>query len=66
MKVELRNPNRIVEFDEAMSVIKLLNRLKLDRGAVLVISNGTLVPNDALLAADAEVEIRNVISGGDA
>jgi sulfur carrier protein len=64
MKVELRNPTRVHEFDEAMSVVKLLNRLKLDRGSVLVISNGTLVPNDAFLAADADVEIRNVISGG--
>jgi sulfur carrier protein ThiS len=64
MIVELRNPTRTVEFDEAMSVAKLLNRLKVDRGSVLVICDGTLVPYDSKLAADAVVEIRNVISGG--
>jgi len=64
MKVEFRNPSRIVEFDEAMSVVKLLRKLKLDRNTVLVISNGTLVPYDAMLDADAHIEIRNVISGG--
>lgn len=64
MRVELRNPTRTVEFDEAMSVAKLLNRLQVDRGSVLVICDGTLVPYDAKLPADAVVEIRSVISGG--
>ncbi len=47
-----------------MSVVKLLKKLKLSREAVLVIQDGTLVPGDAYLPADAEVEIRPVISGG--
>lgn len=47
-----------------MSVPKLLNRLDLHAGSVLVICNGTLVPNDTVLADDDVVEIRNVISGG--
>ncbi len=47
-----------------MSVQKLLNRLELNREAVLVIANGTLVPNDTMLADDLDVEIRPVISGG--
>ena len=47
-----------------MSVIKLLNRLELNRETVLVISQGTLVPGDAMLDDDAEIEIRPVISGG--
>ena len=64
MRVELRNPTRTVEFDEGMSVAKLLNRLEMDRGSVLVICDGTLVPYDSSLPADAVVEIRNVISGG--
>jgi len=47
-----------------MSVVALLQRLELRRESVLVIDGDTLVPADAILAADAEVEIRPVISGG--
>ena len=64
MLVELRNPARTIEFEDAMSVARLLNKLELNRETVLVICDGTLVPHDAMLAADANVEIRNVISGG--
>ncbi len=64
MKVILRNPNRELEFRGPMSVVKLLRQLELHRESVLVISAGTLVPGDAILADDQEVEIRPVISGG--
>lgn len=64
MQVELRNPTRTLEFDEGMSVAKLLNRLGVDPGSVLVVCDGTLVPYDAMLPAEAVVEVRNVISGG--
>lgn len=47
-----------------MSVTKLLRSLDVDRETVLVISNGTLVPGDAILDDLCEVEIRPVISGG--
>lgn len=47
-----------------MSVTRLLNKLDVNRESVLVICDGTLVPHDAMLDADATVEIRNVISGG--
>ena len=47
-----------------MSVVSLLGRLELNRESVLVISNGTLVPGDALLQDGDAVEIRPVISGG--
>lgn len=64
MKIELRNPTRVLELDGPMSVQKMLNRLELNAATVLVICDGTLVPNDSVLADDANVEIRNVISGG--
>ena len=43
---------------------QLLERLDLNRESHLVIEDGTLVPAGAMLAADAVVEIRSVISGG--
>lgn len=64
MKIQLRNPTRTLEIDGAMSVQKLLNKLDVNSATVLVICDGTLVPNDAFLPNDAVVEIRNVISGG--
>jgi len=47
-----------------MSVVKLMNRLDLNRESVLFIRNGTLVPGDAMLDDTDEIEIRPVISGG--
>ena len=64
MRVELRNPSRMLEIAGPLSVVAMLRRLDIDRETVLVISDGTLVPGDARLEADAEVEIRPVISGG--
>lgn len=64
MKVHLRNPSKLMLFDGPMSVVKLLKKLNVNTESVLVVSNGTLVPNDSLLDDDAEVEIRPVISGG--
>ena len=64
MKVHLRNPARTLEVDGPVSIVALLRRLDLNRESVLVIRGGTLVPGDAMLADDDEVEIRPVISGG--
>ena len=64
MRGELRNPSRMLEIAGPLSVVALLRRLDIDRETVLVISDGTLVPGDARLEADAEVELRPVISGG--
>ncbi len=64
MKVQLRNPRRELEFDGPMSVVALLQRLELNRETVLVISDGTLIPGDAMLGDADVVEIRPVISGG--
>lgn len=64
MLVTLRNPTRRVELAGPVSVVKVLQDLGLARESVLVIRNGTLVPGDAVLADDDQVEIRPVISGG--
>lgn len=64
MKVKLRNPTRELEVAGPISVVKLLNRLELNRESVLVIRGNTLVPGDALLSDEDSVEIRPVISGG--
>lgn len=64
MKVTLRNPNRVLEIAGPKSIVALLQDLQVNRESVLVIRGGTLVPGDALLADDDEVEIRPVISGG--
>ncbi len=64
MKVVLRNPRRELDVPAPISVIALLNRLDLNRESVLVIEGDMLVPGDAVLAGDRQVEIRPVISGG--
>jgi sulfur carrier protein len=64
MKVLLRNPRRELEMSGPLRVDTLLGRLELNRESVLVIVDGTLVPGDELVANDATVEIRPVISGG--
>lgn len=66
MKVLLRNPNREIEFPGPITVQALVHKLDLNRESILVIADGTLVPNDATIHDDQTVEIRPVISGGSA
>ena len=64
MKVLLRNPKREIEVDAPVRSKTMLDRLGIHPDTVLVIANGTLVPNDALLTDTDLIEIRPVISGG--
>jgi len=65
VKVLLRNPRREIEVEGAMQVSTLLSRLDINRESVIVIRSKTVVPGDAWLNRDDEIEIRPVISGGD-
>jgi len=64
MIVRLRHPNRTVEVPGPISIVKLLRQLETPRETVIVIRNGELVPGDAVLSDDDEIEVRPVISGG--
>lgn len=64
MKVLLRNPRREVEVPGPTTVAALLAHLDCNPESVLVIVGDELVTHDAVLADDASVEIRPVISGG--
>ena len=64
MIVKLRHPTREIQVDGPISVIKLLNRLDLNRESVLLVRNGELVPGDSMLDDTDSIEIRPVISGG--
>lgn len=62
--VKLRHPTREIEVSGPISVVKLLNRLDLNRESVLLVRNGELVPGDSMLDDADVIEIRPVISGG--
>ncbi|NLA34061.1 MAG: MoaD/ThiS family protein [Actinobacteria bacterium] len=64
MKVTLRHPSREIDVTGPISVVKLLNRLDLNRESVLLVRNGELVPGDSMLDDSDVIEIRPVISGG--
>jgi len=64
MRVRLRNPDRDVEVAGPLTVADLLDHLDVLPHTVLVLHDGALVTAAHELPADAEVEIRPVISGG--
>jgi len=64
MNVRLRNPQRDIEFDRSMNARALLDELGINHESALVIVDGALVPLSHTIGKEANVEIRNVISGG--
>ncbi|CAN5854219.1 MAG: tRNA(Ile)-lysidine synthetase [Actinomycetota bacterium] len=64
MKVVLRNPSRTEVVAGPARVGDILDRLAINPETVLVIHAGELVTKDVVLADDAELEVRPVISGG--
>ena len=64
MRVRLRNPDRTVEVAGPCTVAELLDHLDVLPHTVLVLHHRELVTAEHLLPADAEVEVRPVISGG--
>jgi uncharacterized protein (TIGR00269 family) len=63
-RVLLRNPRREVDIDGPKRVKVVLRELDIDPEAVLVIRGEELLTREDLVAADDEIEIRPVISGG--
>ena len=59
--IERENKNLIIK---ALSVIELLNNLKINKEVVLVVKNGVLVTEDEKLDEKDKIELISVISGG--
>ena len=66
MKVVLRHPKREVEVAGRRRVKDLLKELGLLPGTVLVIRGSELLTTDAIVGEDDVIEVRPVISGGEA
>ncbi|MFQ5597847.1 MAG: thiamine biosynthesis protein ThiS [Nitrospiria bacterium] len=64
MRIKLHHPVREVELQGPKPVLSILSKLGLSREAHLVICNDALVTEDAMIADEAVIEIRPVISGG--
>jgi tRNA-5-methyluridine54 2-sulfurtransferase len=64
MRVRLRNPDRTEQIAGPLTVAELLDHLDVVPHTLLVLHGGELVTADRQLPADAEVEVRPVMSGG--
>ncbi len=64
MLIKMYNPTKEVTFKGPKPVFAILAKLDLSREAHLVISGDELLPDDAVVPDDGEIEIRSVISGG--
>jgi sulfur carrier protein ThiS len=66
MHVALRNPDRDLEVVGNRLVREVLTELAIDPDTVLVIRDGELITRHEHVDEDDRLEIRPVISGGDA
>jgi len=66
MKVILRNPRREVEIGGRRRVKELLGELDILPSTVLVIRGDELLTSDTVVGDDDVVEVRPVMSGGQA
>ena len=66
MKVTLRYPKRQVEITGKRRVKELLRELDVIPETVLVIRGSELLTADSVVGEDDEIELRPVISGGEA
>jgi sulfur carrier protein len=64
MKVNLRNPDRVVDVSGPKTVQALLRELDIVPEAVLVIRDATLLTRDERVSEEDELEVRPVLSGG--
>ncbi|NOY84715.1 MAG: MoaD/ThiS family protein [Nitrospirae bacterium] len=64
MQIKLYHPTREISFKGPKPVSSILLKLGLPREAHLVICEDVLVTEDTMIADDAVIEIRPVISGG--
>jgi sulfur carrier protein ThiS len=62
MKVEY--DGKITEFEKPMTILRLLEKMSLNRESHLVMVNNGLVTEDSRLERDDEVKLVRVISGG--
>jgi sulfur carrier protein len=64
VRVQLRNPDRVLEISGPRTVFGLLQKLDIVPESVLVIRDAALLTKDERLHDKDEVEIRPVLSGG--
>jgi len=62
MKVEYNGT--LHEFDKAMTILKLLEHLSINKESHLIVVNNKLVTEDLRLEKDDDVRVIRVISGG--
>ncbi len=64
MRVKVRYRGEVFEFNESMSVNKLLKKFSLTKGEAVVVRNGIVATEDELLLPNDDVRIINTVSGG--
>lgn len=64
MRITLLPQHKEVELDGRRRVADVLRQLGIVPGTAMVIRGDELIPDNGMIEADDEIEIRSVISGG--